>query len=628
MKPKLHQILEQTWGYNQFRPLQPEIIQSILNGRDTIGLLPTGGGKSLCFQLPALAQTGYTIVVSPLIALIKDQVEALQKLGVEAEGINYQMDPELIKSVYRRCVSGSIRLLYISPERTGTQGLRELLVQRPPDMLVVDEAHCISQWGHDFRPAYLKIAAVKSILPDLPIHAFTATADKRVLNDIRQSLELRSPAIFRKSYRRENLAFRVSYSENKQRTLRHFIGQHPGSGIIYARSRRRTETVSEYLRRFGINALAYHAGLKADDRSMRQNRWMASRDLVIVSTNAFGMGVDKADVRYVIHLDLPEDLESYYQEAGRAGRDGLPSIALVLYHNGDLHQLEERWNLAYPGKKVLHAFMRFIRRQARSTADPIVALHPDQADRLAAKGMEWKQAGKYLEVLKNYGMIDFDDDPSRLVSMVRPLTDPENPHLPDVTGTEADVLRALFYLYDFRRHPTVALDESMLAGYLDFPEETILHTLRSMKRAGIIEYDEKIERIFVRLIDEEENKNNLQSYFRHRRVKERKMRHMLDFIQLPMCRQLYILRYFGEDADRNCKKCDLCLSRQQVNYHRRELQGLREILKQQCPEGGLDIDVLMWQLPFFEQKKYAAMLQELYLDGEVGVIGKKIWLRQ
>ena len=625
MSTHIHEILKETWGYEKFRPLQESIIRSILGKRDTIGLLPTGGGKSLCFQVPALAEPGYTLVISPLIALIRDQVDALNRHGVPAAGVSHLMDPAEIESVYRQCREGRLKLLYMSPERIRTKGLQDLVTGFPPDMLVIDEAHCISQWGHDFRPAYLRIDEIRKWLPSLPVHAFTATADKRVLRDIKQYLDLRQPAIFRMSYKRENLAFRVHYTENKMRSLYHFISQHPGSGIIYVRSRHRTESVCAELIQSGFEASFYHAGLEAEDRTRKQNEWMRSQQ-VMVSTNAFGMGVDKPDVRFVIHLDLPADLESYYQEAGRAGRDGLPSIALVLYNSGDIRQLEERWENSFPDRNTLERCWTWLRTNGVIEADGSVLLETTSLPAWEKGGNNTKSLAKSLDLFRAHGLIDFDGDTWNLTASLRlcgDFPDFEKQSRPD---TESDLLRLLARIYPPGNPAGMPIDESMVAQYLDRDETEVKQALRKFQEEKIFLYQEKTEQFRVRMLSA--RTNGMKTYYRHRRIKERKMQHMIDFIRIPLCRQLYILRYFGEDTSEKCKKCDLCQQGHLQSYRAKDLNDLRNMLKKRGPDEGWQVDELMMEAPFFEQEKFASMLQELQLDGEIVVKGYKIWLSE
>lgn len=618
----IHRLLQSIWGYDQFRYLQEEIILSILDKRETIGLLPTGGGKSLCFQVPAMAQEGYTVIVSPLIALIEDQVDALLRKNVPAAGVNYQMSRKEIGQVFEDCKSGKLKMLYLSPERLQTQAFRALIQDRPPDMLVVDEAHCISQWGHDFRPNYLKIKEIKSLVPDLPIHAFTATADKKVLQDIVQYLDLKDHQLFRKSFERENLAFRVIYSENKTGSLVHFLKEFSGSGIVYVRSRNKTEQIAGFLAEHGIDASAYHAGMDVSQRNKVQQVWMESHSQVMVSTNAFGMGVDKPDVRFVVHMDLPEDIESYYQEAGRAGRDGKDSIALVLYNQRDTRQLREKFEKGFPALSELKKMVKKINS---------LRLENGQIQLTENQLAEWEEGGisrfivrKMLGWLKHYGILDFDDTISH-TSQVRLASGQRSDEFPD--GQLQKTYAGLERFYPNRTRLQM-IDEQVLAVFLDMDKNTVVEELRKLCDLGLIEYQEGVECLDISFLESESIDGQLKTYAKHRKVKKDKMRHMIDFCTLEMCRQLYILRYFGERTSKNCKKCDICTKRERKRYTNADLQQLELKLETLLPGKGMDVDQLMREFPFFEQEKYAGMLQTLYFDRCIAIHGKRIRMIQ
>lgn len=344
----IQQILEKYWGYKAFRPLQREIISSVLAGRDTVALLPTGGGKSLTYQVPALALPGVTIVVTPLIALMKDQVDALRRRHINAVAIHSALSAREIDVALDNCVYGDVKLLYIAPERIDTRIFHARVRKMEVSLVAVDEAHCISEWGYDFRPAYLKIARLREWLPRTPFLAVTATATSLVLADIREHLKLDDPQVFRGSFARPNISFVVRHGENKLEQMLRVIRGVAGSGIVYARTRKATEEIAEQLRAEGVAADFYHAGLGFRMRASKQEAWLRGEVRVIVATNAFGMGIDKADVRFVVHDQMPASLEAYYQEAGRAGRDGLPSYAVLLYNGMDARAARQRIETSYP----------------------------------------------------------------------------------------------------------------------------------------------------------------------------------------------------------------------------------------------------------------------------------------
>ncbi len=349
----LKTILLKYWGYSHFRPMQEDIIQSVLDGKDTLALLPTGGGKSLCFQVPAMLKPGICIVISPLIALMKDQVENLNKRGINAKAIYSGMHPNEIEITLNNAVYGDVKLLYVSPERLQTDSFREHLKKMKVNLIAVDEAHCVSQWGYDFRPPYLKIADIKAILQNVPILALTATATPEVVEDIQNKLEFKQKNVFQKSFERKNLTYFVIKSDDKLARLLRVINKVKGTGIVYVRSRKKTVEIANFLNKNGIKAGYYHAGLESKIRNDQQKLWMRDSNKVIVATNAFGMGIDKPNVRFVVHLDLPDTLEAYFQEAGRAGRDEQASFAVILHDNADLLALDQNFQNAYPEKEYI-----------------------------------------------------------------------------------------------------------------------------------------------------------------------------------------------------------------------------------------------------------------------------------
>src|SRR6201996_2458761 len=344
----LQSLLRQYWRYESFRPQQEEIIRSILAGRDTVALLPTGGGKSLCYQLPALALPGLCLVISPLVALMKDQTDGLRRKGITAFALNAGMNRREVVNTFRLAGGSNCKLLYVSPERLETQLFLEHLASLNISMIAVDEAHCVSQWGYDFRPPYLRIAALRARLPDVPVMALTASATQEVLEDIGDKLELQDAAVFRLPFTRPNLSYSFFAVDNKIRKITEILNSVPGSGIIYCKTRQATREISEWLMRQGIPAAAYHAGLTREERVQRQDDWLKDRLRIIVGTNAFGMGIDKAEVRTVIHADIPESVESYYQEAGRAGRDGQKAFGILLADGGEAARLEKQPDSRFP----------------------------------------------------------------------------------------------------------------------------------------------------------------------------------------------------------------------------------------------------------------------------------------
>ncbi|MBC7915178.1 MAG: ATP-dependent DNA helicase RecQ, partial [Pyrinomonadaceae bacterium] len=398
----IHQILKQYWGFSEFRPLQEEIIQSVLDGKDTLALLPTGGGKSLCFQVPALLNPGICIVVSPLIALMKDQVENLKEKGIKAVAIISGMGKREVDILLDNCIYGDIKFLYLSPERLLSDLVRERIRYMKVNLIAVDEAHCISQWGYDFRPPYVHLSELRDLHPDVPVLALTASATERVVADIRDKLHFKNDSIFRKSFERKNLGYVVFNQDDKMRKLIAVAGNVKGNGIVYVRNRRETQEVAKQLNQQGISAEFYHAGLDTPLRMKKQTDWKNGAVRIMVATNAFGMGIDKADVRFVVHLDLPESLEAYYQEAGRAGRDEKKAFAVLLYNAADKFQLYKKLEQSFPGvaeiKQVYHHLGNYF--QLAYGAGENLTLEFDVADfcnRFKLDAMRTLNALKFLE---------------------------------------------------------------------------------------------------------------------------------------------------------------------------------------------------------------------------------------
>jgi len=415
-----HEILKRYWGFDTFRPLQEDIISSVLQGNDTLALLPTGGGKSICFQVPALCSDGLCLVVTPLIALMTDQVENLKRHGVVAVEMHAGMHPREIEMAFEKCADGRAKFLYLSPERLETRKFREMLRGLHVTLIAIDEAHCISQWGYDFRPPYLRIAEVRNIFPDVPVLALTATAVPRVVEDIQLKLEFRKRNVFSKSFVRKNLAYIVSREDDKVKKLLRICTGVQGSGIIYVRNRRLTKEISELLTHHGISAGYYHAGLDPATRLKNQHSWMNGSTRIVVATNAFGMGIDKPDVRLVVHLDLPDTLEAYYQEAGRVGRDGEKSYAVMLFNDHDIinsrHHLEMAWPDPETVRQVYQALGNHLQLPVGSGKD--VSFDFDFEKFSSAYKLKPVTVFNSLKILERDGYISMNDawdDPSRII---------------------------------------------------------------------------------------------------------------------------------------------------------------------------------------------------------------------
>lgn len=563
MAKSIHQLLKSHWGFDSFRSKQQDIIESVLAGKDTLALLPTGGGKSVCFQIPGLYLGGCTLVVSPLIALMKDQVRQLKKLGINADCLVSGMSKTAIDQALDNCIYGNTKFLYVSPERLKT----ELFLARLPsikcNLIAVDEAHCISQWGYDFRLDYLEVAEIRAFLPNVPIIALTATATPSVAIDIQEKLDFKSPNLIQKSFERTNLAYIIKQEEDKFYRLERLIQKTGGSGILYVQNRRKTEEYAQLLINRDVSALAYHAGLDSFQRSEAQEKWINNEVQVIVATNAFGMGIDKPDVRWVVHFDIPENPESYFQEAGRAGRDGKKSYAVLMYDQSDLAALEQSVIRKYPSKefirKVYDWFMNHLKVAIGSGLEEFYQF--DLA--LFCKKYKIKQldAMAALRLLALEGLINI---PEASFELSRIKIKVSRRYFNEEESRESQMfdvlLRSYSGLFDF---PT-AIREPELAERLDWNLSEVQKVLRLMSKKGIVDYQESLESTSVlltreRLKSKEINFKRADYNILKSRAIER-FKAMKQLLEKRDCRSRMLLEYFGEVSNKYCGKCDYCLT--------------------------------------------------------------------
>ncbi|MBO5847469.1 MAG: ATP-dependent DNA helicase RecQ, partial [Bacteroidales bacterium] len=484
-----HDILKRYWGYEDFRPLQLDIIQSVAAGKDTLGLMPTGGGKSLTFQVPALALEGICIVVTPLVALMKDQVQRLRDMGIRAACVHSGMSNDAITRVYDNCLYGDFKFLYISPERLATRAFQERLMSLKVNILVVDEAHCISQWGYDFRPSYLHIAAIRPLLPNVPVLAVTATATTEVVTDIQERLLFPQENVFRVGFERPNLAYVVRKTEDKLQQILGWLQNVPGTAVVYVRMRKRTREIAQFLQEQGISVDYYHAGLSEELKNKKQADWKENRTRVIVSTNAFGMGIDKADVRLVLHYDLPDSPEAYFQEAGRAGRDGKKAYAVLLFHPSDATTLKRRVSDTFPQKpyiRTIYDKLCYYYELAPGEGDG-ARFVLDMADFASRYHLNINQVHSALTILNQAGYLEYNDDPDDYAHLMMTI---DRDDLYDISfdEKEEDFLQVLLRSYSGLFADYIPIQEEVLAERCGLDKKEIYRLFNRLSSLGVLHY--------------------------------------------------------------------------------------------------------------------------------------------
>ena len=555
-------ILKQYWGYNDFRSIQLDIIKSIGEGRDTLGLMPTGGGKSITFQVPALAQEGTCLVITPLIALMKDQVQNLRKKGIKAAAIyTGQSRNEIIKTL-ENCIFGGVKLLYISPERLSSPIFQTKLRHIKVSFITVDEAHCISQWGYDFRPAYLKISEIRKLKP-APVLALTATATAKVIDDIQTQLAFEQKNVFRMSYERKNLAYIVRKTNDKISELIHILSRINGSAIVYVRSRRRSKELSAILENNGIPSTFYHAGLEPSVRDERQKLWHDNKKRVIVATNAFGMGIDKPDVRVVAHMDCPDSIEAYFQEAGRAGRDGAKSYAVLLWNNGDPAKLKKRINSNFPPKEfisdVYEHLAYFYQIGVGSGSGHTFAF--DIGRFCVTYGYDSIRVDSALRILQNAGYLRYETEPDASARVHILLKRNELDRLNELTPQEDAVITTLLRSYGGLFTDYEYIDELIVATFSGLSQHETYQTMKSLSMRHIIHFIPQRKTPFITFVQDRAEFINLPANIYDDRKTEfiKRIESVIAYASDDyICRSRQLLRYFGENIQSDCNQCDVC----------------------------------------------------------------------
>ena len=558
------QILQQYWHYDDFRGIQREIIESISSGKDTLGLMPTGGGKSITFQVPALAKEGTCIVITPLIALMKDQVQHLRAKGIKAAAIYSGMKRAEILKTLDNCIFGGVKLLYVSPERLASELFLTKLRHMKVSFITVDEAHCISQWGYDFRPAYLNIASIRKIKPETPVLALTATATLAVIDDIQEKLAFKAKNVFRMSFERKNLAYVVRKAEDKPAELIHIIRHVPGSAIVYVRSRSRCKDIAEALNQEGISATFYHAGLEHTLRDQRQKEWQNDEKRVMVATNAFGMGIDKPDVRTVIHFDCPDSIEAYFQEAGRAGRDGKKAYAVLLWNGNDIGKLNRRVDENFPAKEyinnVYQSLAFYYEVGLGSGSGHTFAF--DIGKFCATYHFFPVPVDSALHLLENAGYLHYETDPDSAARVHVLLSRNELYKLDELSEAEEAVMTALLRCYGGLFTDYQYIDEVLVATQAKVSQNECYHLLKALSKKSIINFIPQRKTPYITYLRDREDTVYLpKSVYEER--KEQYIKRISAFITYAtndtICRSRQLLAYFGEEMSEDCGHCDVCI---------------------------------------------------------------------
>jgi ATP-dependent DNA helicase RecQ len=612
-------ILMSYWGYNAFRPLQQEIIDSVIAGNDTLAIMPTGGGKSICYQVPAMITDGLCLVISPLIALMKDQVGNLKKKGIPALSIYSGMSFIEVKKTLKNAAYGNFKFLYVSPERLETELFLEYLPAINVNLLAVDEAHCISQWGYDFRPSYLKISAIRETLGSIPLLALTASATLEVQNDICDKLLFKNnQQRFHQSFERSNLSYSVFNPSSKQNKLIEILKKVNGSGIVYCKSRRRTKEIEDLLNINGINASHYHAGLSSELRNSRQEDWVNNKTRIMACTNAFGMGIDKPDVRTVVHYDVPDALENYYQEAGRAGRDEKKAYAVLLYNDSEISELKKQPSIRFPDlitiKNVYGALVNYLQLPSGSGED--ISYDFDINDFIKKFKLDIFTTNNVLKILAQEELISYSEQffsPSTVVFTTE-KTELELflKSYPEYDSVIKGLLRSYEGIFDY----ACAIDESYLAKFISEKREIVTLHLNQIKKMGIIDYTPKKDASQIKFLQNRIRTSDLvineKNILKRKRAFEKRMQAILKYaLEQQLCRSKIIAAYFNDYNVKRCGVCDNCLREKNVTITKEEFENIRSAIEITISEKPSGADQLIYHLRNFEKSKVWKILNYL-----------------
>ena len=621
MIEEYRKILKDYWGYDNFRGIQEDIILSIGSGRDTLGLMPTGGGKSITFQVPAMAKDGLCIVITPLIALMKDQVRNLRERGIKAIAIYSGMTREEIIIALENCIFGNYKFLYISPERLDTEIFRIKLRSMKVSMITVDESHCISQWGYDFRPAYLKISEIRNLLPDIPVLALTATATPEVVKDIQQRLAFKEENVFRMSFERKNLAYIVRKTENKQEELLHILKHVQGSAIVYAHNRKRTKEYSQMLNENGITATFYHAGLNNDTKDQRQKSWVKGETRVMVATNAFGMGIDKPDVRLVVHIDIPDSPEAYFQEAGRGGRDGEKAYAVLLYAKSDKATLKKRITDTFPDKEYIRTVYEHLNYYYQmAMGDGLGCTREFNIDEFCRNFKHFPiQVDSALKILTRAGYLEYTDEQDNNSRLMFTLTKEELYRIHETSPETEKLINVILRSYTGLFTEYAYINEETLSLRTGMTRQQVYDTLISLTRRRILHYIPGKKTPYIIYTRERQEANRL--VFSKEVYEDRKesfihrIEAMTEYAECDdKCRSRMLLLYFGEKNEHNCGQCDVCLSSHSSGIKQGLFDDISRAIEEALKENEMTTSALIENLEGYDRKNVTKVLSYLLAE--------------
>lgn len=618
MIEEYRKILKDYWGYDNFRGIQEDIIQSIGSGHDTLGLMPTGGGKSITFQVPAMAKDGLCIVITPLIALMKDQVRNLRDRGIKAIAIYSGMTWEEIIIALENCIFGNYKFLYISPERLDTEIFRIKLRSMKVSMITVDESHCISQWGYDFRPAYLKISEIRNLLPDVPVLALTATATPEVVKDIQQRLAFKEENVFRMSFERKNLAYIVRRTESKQEELLHILKHVEGSAIVYAHNRKRTKEYAQLLNEKGITATFYHAGLSNDTKDQRQKSWVKGETRVMVATNAFGMGIDKPDVRLVVHVDTPDSPEAYFQEAGRGGRDGKKAYAVLLYSKSDRATLKKRIADTFPEKDYIRTVYEHLNYYYQmAMGDGLGCTREFNIDEFCRNFKHFPiQVDSALKILTRAGYLEYTDEQDNNSRLMFTLTKEELYRIHETSPETEKLINIILRSYTGVFTEYAYINEETLSLRSGMTRQQVYDTLISLTRRRILHYIPGKKTPYIMYTRERQEADRLvftkEVYEDRKKSFIHRIEAMTEYAETDdKCRSRMLLLYFGEKNEHNCGQCDVCLSSHSSGIRQGMFNEISRAIEEALKDKEMTTSELMEHISSYEKENVAKALSYL-----------------